>query len=592
MSERTVTLLNNPYGQSSFDLFRRDEQAFVDKSQIIKYLDDKGMSKYPVLLRPRRFGKSTFVKMLKCYYDISYKDRYEELFSGTRIYDENLSSHNSYHVIDFDFSRVNTENYETLIDSFFSTVILGIDNFKRRYKEFSFDYSKFNQKDAVTLFNYFSNAYANFFNTQKLYVMIDEYDNFANEILSKDLELFLTITGKSGILKTFYAAIKAQTSDVIAKTFITGVSSVSMDSLTSGFNIALNVTDRACFNEYAGFTEDELTILIPKLIDVDKLGVTTKEIIKSMQPVYDGYCFSGEANKTVYNSSMCLYYLDKVREKGVFLNPEDYLDPACDQDGYKLEQIFSLTCQDIVDEIIDTYLGEDTFYVERLSENINLNKASAYERNEVLSILFYLGYLTLDKEGSATDGLMLKIPNHYMSKLFGKCIINLRLKTSPFFAASAINIEPFLKAEDDLSSFALTCTEYLSSIMTNQVLLHMSEMALNLLLFAKLETVRGRNFTVSMQKSLKIKGQGEKYADLVITVNKGTINECIYLIELKYITKTEGADKSNESTLKKLLEKASCEVLEYKSALNFKDKNVKAYVMVFAGPDCVYCKRQ
>ena len=179
-----------------------------------------------------------------------------------------------------------------------------------------------------------------------------------------------------------------------------------------------------------------------------------------------------------------------------------------------------------------------------------------------------------------------------MSKLFGRCIINLRLKTSPFFAASAINIEPFLKAEDDISSFALTCTEYLSSIMTNQVLLHMSEMALNLLLFAKLETVRGRNFTVSMQKSLKIKGQGEKYADLVITVNKGKINECIYLIELKYMTKTEGADKSYESTLKKLIEKASCEVLEYKSALNFKDKNVKAYVMVFAGPDCVYCKIQ
>jgi hypothetical protein len=311
-----------------------------------------------------------------------------------------------------------------------------------------------------------------------------------------------------------------------------------------------------------------------------------------MQPVYDGYCFSGEANKTVYNSSMCLYYLDKVREKGLFLNPEDYLDPAGDQDGYKLEQIFSLTCQDIVDEIIDTYLGEDTFYVERLSENINLKKASAYERNEVLSILFYLGYLTLDKEGSSTDGLMLKIPNHYMSKLFGKCIINLRLKTSPFFAASAINIEPFLKAEDDLSSFALTCTEYLSSIMTNQVLLHMSEMALNLLLFAKLETARVRNFTVSMQKSLKIRGQGEKYADLIITINKGKINECIYLIELKYMTKTEGADKSYESTLKKLLEKASCEVLEYKSALNFKDKNVKAYVMVFAGPDCVYCKIQ
>ena len=106
MSESAVKLLNNPYGKVSFDLFRENAQAFVDKSLSIKYLDDNGTSKYPVLLRPRRFGKSTFVQMLKCYYDISYQDRYEALFSGTKIYDENLPTHNSYHVINFDFSSV------------------------------------------------------------------------------------------------------------------------------------------------------------------------------------------------------------------------------------------------------------------------------------------------------------------------------------------------------------------------------------------------------------------------------------------------------------------------------------------------------
>ncbi len=582
MSESTIKLLNNPYGQASFDSFRHKNRAFADKSLIIKYFDDDSISDYPVLLRPRRFGKSTFVQMLKCYYDISYGDRYEELFSGTKIHEENLPTHNSYHVIDFDFSRVNTDNYETLVDSFFSVLVLGIDDFKRRYPEFKFDYSKFNQKDSVTLFNYFTNAYLNHFNTKNLYVLIDEYDNFANEILSKDLDLFLSITGKNGLLKSFYAAIKASTigTGCIAKTFITGVSSVSLDSLTSGFNIARNVTDRACFNEYAGFTEDELVILIPKLVDV------------GMKPVYDGYCFSAEADKTVYNSSMCLYYLDMVREKGVFLNPEDYLDPACDQDGYKLEQIFSLTHKDIVDEIIDTYLHGDTFYVDHLSENINLNKANAYDQDQVLSILYYLGYLTIDKEGSSTDGLSLKIPNRYMSKLFGKCIINLRLNKASSFITPAINTESLLAAEDDISSFADSCTEFLSSIMTNQVLLQMNEIALNLALFAKLETMKGRNFIVNMQKSLQVKGEGEKYADLVITVNRGKINECIYIIELKYLTKTEARDKNRASALQRLVNKAAEELTAYKSALEFKGRNVKAYAMVFAGPDCIYCKLQ
>ncbi|MDY6416530.1 MAG: AAA family ATPase, partial [Succinivibrio dextrinosolvens] len=279
MSESTVKLLNNPYGQVTFDLFRQKNKAFVDKSLMIKYLDDDSMSLYPVLLRPRRFGKSTFVQMLKCYYDISYQDRYEELFSGTKIYDENLPTHNSYHVIDFDFSSVDGITEEDFISSFFSCVTVGIDNFKLRYPEFKFDYSNIKETAPAKLFTEFAKNYKNYSKSQKLYVLIDEYDNFANQILSRDLALFLNITSKNGFLKSFYAAIKSKASDAIAKTFITGVSSVSLDSLTSGFNIALNVTSLDCFNEYAGFTEDELEILIPKLVDVEKLGVTTKEII-------------------------------------------------------------------------------------------------------------------------------------------------------------------------------------------------------------------------------------------------------------------------------------------------------------------------
>lgn len=119
MSESTVNLLNNPYGKVSFDTFRIKNRAFVDKSLSIKFLDDDSMSDYPVLLRPRRFGKSTFVQMLKCYYDISYKDRYEELFSGTKIYEVALPTHNSYHVIDFDFSSVSTGDKDVLLTSFF-----------------------------------------------------------------------------------------------------------------------------------------------------------------------------------------------------------------------------------------------------------------------------------------------------------------------------------------------------------------------------------------------------------------------------------------------------------------------------------------
>lgn len=233
-----------------------------------------------------------------------------------------------------------------MLNSFFSAVANGINDFKRRYPDFTFDYKDLDKSDSVTLFNNFASAYSKYakkyFNkggTGKLYVMIDEYDNFANQILSQNVELFHNISCDNGFLNAFYAAIKATAANAncIAKTFITGVSSVSLDSLTSGFNISRNVTSRACFNEYAGFTEAELAKLIPKLVDLKQLGISADEVVARMKPVYDGYCFSQEAKQTVFNSSMCLYYIDEMRIKGRFLPPEDYLDPASDHDGSKLQ---------------------------------------------------------------------------------------------------------------------------------------------------------------------------------------------------------------------------------------------------------------
>ncbi len=593
MSEDTSGLLRTSYGEVSYEKFRKQGYAFADKSAVIEKLEGIDMTNYPVLLRPRRFGKSTFVQMLKCFYDISYADRYDEIFSEAYVYKKNLQSHNTYHVINFDFSRVNTQSSTAMLNSFFSAVASGIDNFKRRYPDFVFDYSELDKSDSVTLFNNFASAYSKFAkkcftkdSIGRLYVMIDEYDNFANQILSQDIELFRTITGNNGFLKAFYAAIKAAAadSDCIAKTFITGVSSVSLDSLTSGFNISLNVTSDECFNEYAGFTEGELRKLIPQLVDIKNLGVSTDEIIARMKPVYDGYCFSRHAENTLYNSSMCLYYLNKMQKEHEFLPPEDYLDPASDHDSSKLQQLFDIAENGlVVDEIVEGYLSSDLFFLDKLAENINLNKVSKYNRDQLMSMLYYLGYLTIDKEASDSSALALKIPNLFMSKLFAQCIADIRLKTNTVFTDTVLDISSLRNVNDDISSFAASSTEFLSGIFTNQVLTHMSEMALNLTLYTKLKSLRG--IFVEMQKSLRVDRKGENFADLVITVNKGKSNQCIYLIELKYITKSDASESKIQSTVKE----ATDQVQRYKSAQDFRDRQVKAYAMVFVGSDCVYC---
>ena len=585
MSESEVKLLNSPYGEVAYESFRKLKRAFADKSAMIKSLDDNGMTLYPVLLRPRRFGKSTFIQMLKCFYDISYADRYGELFYETNIYNEHLESHNTYHVLNFDFSRVGTQSSTVMYNSFFSAVAFGIDNFKRRYPDFIFNYDNLDKSDSVTLFNNFVSTYASYSDKGRLYVMIDEYDNFANQILSRDFNLFQTITSDGGFLKDFYAAIKAAAADAgcIAKTFITGVSSVSLDSLTSGFNIALNVTSDECFNEYAGLTETELKKLIPELVDIKSIRVTVDEVISRMKPVYDGYCFSRLAKNTLYNSSMCLYYLNKMQREQEFLAPEDYMDPASDHDGSKLRQLFDIAEKGLADRIIDTYLTGRSFSIKSLAENINLNKTDKYSEVHLLSMLYYLGYLTIDPKLSSSSKLSLKIPNIFMSKLFAQCAVDLRLKPNDLFKDEVLDISSLLDVNDDISSFANSCTEFLSTIFTNQVLSHMSEMALNLVLHAKLDSMFG--VFVEMQKSLRIVGKGEKYADLVITVNDGTEDECIYLIELKYAAKKDATEAKIES----LKKEASEQVQTYKTALEFKDKQVKAYAMVFAGSECVYC---
>ncbi len=583
MIENKTELLNNPYGQVSYETFRNAGLAFADKSGLIESLDNHKMTPYPVLLRPRRFGKSTFIQMLKCFYDISYKDRYEEIFSGKAIYTENLPSHNSYHVIDFDFSGVSGEDKDTLVESFIIAVKRGITNFLSRYPDFVFTPAEAEKKTPSGFIRSFFDAYDLYHAKKSLYLMVDEYDNFANSVLSQDLELFKAITGTGGFLKDFYAAIKEGAKNSIAKTFITGVSSVSLDSLTSGFNISLNVTSDKCFNEYAGFTEDELKKLIPQLVDIEKLGISAYEIIARMKPVYDGYCFSQEADHTVFNSSMCLYYLRTVQNKQQFLPPEDYMDPASDHDGSKLQQLFDIAEDGLVDEIEESYLSNDLFFLDKLAENINLNKVTKYNREQLLSMLYYLGYLTIDRDASDSSALALKIPNLFMSKLFAQCIADMRLKTNTIFTDTVLDISSLRDVKDDISPFASSCTEFLSGIFTNQVLTHMSEMALNLTLYTKLKSLRG--IFVEMQKSLRVVGKGEKFADLVITVNKGKSNQCIYLIELKYVTKTDATEAKIQNTVKDATE----QVQRYKSAMEFRDRQVKAYAMVFVGSECVYC---
>ena len=569
----------NPYGVSAFNNFNRLNRAFVDKTDFINVID-KLDTPYPILLRPRRFGKTTFVQMLDYFYDISKKDQYDEVFRGTKIIEKNLPSHNTYHVLNLEFSEIYGNTSAQLVEGFTSNIIDSITDFIDRYPEVNFEVDEYKNKTPSALINaFFTSCKIAFKGKQDLYVIIDEYDNFANEILSKDRKLFKEITNANGFLKAFYKAIKKHTNTVVAKTFITGVSSVSLDSLTSGFNIAKNVTCDPRLNEFAGFTKDELIGLIEKLVDTKALNTTAENIAEIMRQAYNGYAFCPEAKHTLFNSSMCLNYIDYISLKKTIENPERVLDPACAFDKSKVADIISFTPKNVLKLVASEFETTGEIVISELAQSINLNQLDRYDLQTSLSVLYYLGYLTIKNDGVGSR-ICLTYPNKMMKYMFELCFINALIPKIEDDDNCIFDITSMLRGEPDLKGFIDSVTEYLSLRITNQHLLGFNENTIKVLVRAKLEDLK--MLAVNTEQKLTVPMVGEKFADLVVDNRKGTY----YLFEFKYFSKAKAQQHPN--ILQEKIVEATEQINCYKKAVEFEGKTVYSYIAIFESINCVH----
>ena len=566
-----------PYGDASFETFNKENVAFVDKTEYINILD-KLNTKYPILLRPRRFGKTTFVKMLLCFYDISYKDKYDEIFKGTKILEMNLPSHNTYHVIKFDFSGISGTDTVSLITNFNHKLAEAFTNFNRRYPDFNFNCEQVELSPSAFIGKFFSH-YEMYAKAKNLYILIDEYDNFANDVLSNDRDLFKTITQSNGFLKDFYKTIKTFTNTVVAKTFITGVSSVSLDSLTSGFNIAENVTCDPNLNEFAGFTKDDLIGLIEKLVETKAFNTTAEAIAENMRKAYNGYAFSQIAKNTLFNSSMCLKYLKYINTYHTLANPEDIVDIACAYDASKIADIFKYSQEYILNEIIDDYYNDNEFIIDRLSESINLNLIENYDKTTVLSLLYYLGYLTISPCDDL-DEVHLVCPNRIMKNVFRRCFTYELVNETQEEKSLAFNLENILQGSSDLTDFMDSVSKYLSLRTTNQHLLHMTEAYLVGVISTKLESYK--KIKRKDELEITVPNIGKKFVDLYIDNKKGTC----YLFEFKFYSKNKAEQHPN--ILQEKIDEAKAQINCYKTAVEFEGKTVYSYIAIFESVNCVH----
>ena len=400
-----------PYGISDFKQLRRENLYFVDKTMYLPVMEDT--DHFLFLIRPRRFGKSIFLSMLRAYYDINERDNFQELFEGLWIADHPTKERGKFQILYLDFSMVSgtSDVLERNIAEYCSNML---DFFARDYAQY---YPKGFLEDVLSQKSYrgkltYIHESARRTGAQ-LYLIIDEYDNFTNTVLNEEGEaIYHGLTHASG----FYRETFKQFKPTFSRILMMGVSPVTMDDLTSGFNIASNISTRAEFNMMLGFSEQDVREMIRYYKEAGRLPRhTEEELLAEMKLWYDGYCFSEDvvdSDPKMFNCDMVLYYLNRVMQMG--RSPKDMIDPNTRTDYAKMRRLIQLDTLDNYRRGIIHQVTEKGFIISRLQESFDASRLA--DRENFISLLFYYGMLSIG--GIEGASLRLVIPNNNVRRQY------------------------------------------------------------------------------------------------------------------------------------------------------------------------------
>ena len=384
-----------PYGMQNFEDVIKEDCYYVDKTPFIEQIEES--NKYFFFIRPRRFGKSLTLSMLENYYDINKKDKFEEIFGKLYIGQNPTPEHNTYLIIHLNFAEVaaglddykdGLDNHCRLVFNFFCDIYAHI--LPAGTKE-----GLQQEPDAVSKLRFLCQKCQEV--GKKIYLFIDEYDNFTNMILAHEEHLmrYRNQTHGEGYLRQFFNTIKGAAGNTLGRVFVTGVSPVTMDDLTSGFNIGTNYSLSPDFNEMTGFTEEEVRKMLDYYGSVLPFNHTTDELIKVMKPWYDNYCFAEEryGETTMYNSVMVLNFVDNyIRSE--YQIPKKMVETNIRIDYDKLRMLIRHDKEFAHDASIIQQLVTQGFVTGTLNENFPAERIN--DPDNFLSLLFYFGMVTID----------------------------------------------------------------------------------------------------------------------------------------------------------------------------------------------------
>ncbi|MCU0289719.1 MAG: ATP-binding protein [Acidobacteria bacterium] len=580
-----------PYAISDYDLMQKGNYYYVDKTPYIPIIENIG--RYLFFIRPRRFGKSLFLAILQGYYDVQFKANFDELYKDTWIYTNPTAERGSYLFLSFNFSEVDPGRDK--IDASFLNHVKGqAELFSEIYREYLgentgylLEQIKASRSGSDILSMIIKRCkYAR----QKLYIIIDEYDNFANTILSTSgKNAYEELTQGEGFFRSFFNILKAGTTGMkapITRLFITGVSPVTLDDVTSGFNIGTNVTLEPGLNRMLGFTREDVVEIIDYYRANGVITQPTETILEIMTQWYGNYRFSRKDNTDMYNPDMVLYFINKYfMGHGI---PDELIDTNVRFDYGKLRHFIILDRD-------QTKTTNGNF--SKLKEIIEKGEISAvishgFPLEEMMnadnfkSLLFYFGLLTI--KGLEKDKVRLEIPNETVKRLYYDYISKGYRETGVFtldlskYSELMTNLgydgewEPLFNYICDLLRQSMSLRDLITGEKSVQAFLNVYLGLSNL-------------FIIHAEKELN-KGYADIVMEPFLAVYEGI--KYSYILELKYIKPEGRRKKPAPGVIEKLKKEAAEQLSTYSIDEKFKKSMDKTQVikliLIFYGSDLVY----
>ncbi len=520
--------LRFPYGHANFYTLITEGDYYVDRTNYIHLLEEKGRTL--LFLRPRRFGKSLLLSMLENYYDVNKADDFARLFGHLAIGKNPTPRHNQYLILFWDFSSVNPRGTSDAIQqSLYNSINRSIQRCARTYANLLVDQVLIDPDDALNSFQSLLDITSQ--TAMPLYLLIDEYDNFANEVFmaqqSDSTERYQHLVEGEGIIKTVFKLVKfALGGRGLERVFMTGVSPVLSNDLTSGFNIVKNITLEPDLHMMCGFTEAEVTDMLTHVAAVCHLtDAQTDEAMMMLRTFYNGYRFSLYEDIRLYNPTLVFYFLDYLQTYCRY--PQEMLDANLATDRQKIHYVSRMPHGD---HVIMAALDEtEPVTVSSLSQRFGVQHILYGEKTDpfMTSLLYYLGVLTLG-DTTPMGERILTIPNQVTRQLYAEQIQEMLLP--PGTHNDALQVAKHCYSQGNFGAVCEFIEQTYFSVLDNRDYRGANELTIKMLFVSLL--FNDHYYMMVSEPALR-----RRYADLLLLLRPDMRQYQLYdlLIECKYI---------------------------------------------------------